>query len=35
MEKEFFDTRKLCLMTGNANPELANKIAELIGVELC
>ena len=35
MEKEFFDTRKLCLMTGNANPELAKKISELIGVELC
>lgn len=28
------NTSNLCLMTGNANPELAKKIAEHIGVEL-
>ncbi len=28
-------TSNLCLMTGNANPELAKKIAEHIGVDLC
>ena len=35
MEKQIFDTSKLCLMTGNANPELAKKISEYIGVPLC
>ena len=29
-----FTTANLCLMTGNANPELAQKIAEYIGVDL-
>ncbi len=29
-----FTTANLCLMTGNANPELAKKIAEYIGVDL-
>lgn len=29
------DLSKLCLMTGNANPKLAQDIAEYIGVELC
>lgn len=34
MEKPDFKTNNLCLMTGNANPELAKKISEYIGVEL-
>ena len=29
-----FNTANLCLMTGNANPELAKKIAEYCGVDL-
>ena len=29
------DTGNLCILTGNANPELAEKIGEHIGVELC
>ena len=28
------NTSNLCLMTGNANPELAKKIADHVGVEL-
>ena len=34
MEKNSCNTNNLCLMTGNANPELAKKISEYIGVEL-
>lgn len=34
MEKNNCNTNNLCLMTGNANPELAKKISEYIGVEL-
>lgn len=29
------DTSKLCILTGNANPNLAQEIAQYIGVELC
>ena len=29
------DTRNLVILSGNANPELANKIADRIGVNLC
>ena len=35
MENHNVDTSKLCLMTGNANPELARKISEYINVRLC
>ncbi len=35
MSKQSVDTRNLCLMTGNANPELAQKISEHIEVTLC
>ena len=35
MSKQLVDTRNLCLMTGNANPELAKKISEHIEVDLC
>ena len=35
MSNQSVDTRNLCLMTGNANPELAKKISEHIEVELC
>lgn len=35
MENHNVDTSKLCLMTGNANPELAKKISEYINVRLC
>ena len=35
MSKQSVDTRNLCLMTGNANPELAKKISEHVGVGLC
>ena len=34
MENNSFNTANLCLMTGNANPELAKKIAEHCGVDL-
>ena len=34
MENNNFNTANLCLMTGNANPELAKKIAEHCGVDL-
>lgn len=34
MENFSVNTSNLCLMTGNANPELAKKISEYIGVEL-
>ena len=30
-----FDTSKLCILTGNANPKLAEEVAQYIGVELC
>ena len=30
-----FDTSKLCILTGNANPKLAQEVAQYIGVELC
>lgn len=33
--KMTLDTGKLCILTGNANPELAKKIAEHLGVHLC
>ena len=29
------DTANLCILTGNANPDLAKKIADHIGVNLC
>lgn len=35
MENHNVDTSKLCLMTGNANPDLAQKISEYINVRLC
>lgn len=35
MENHNVDTSKLCLLTGNANPDLANKISDYIGVRLC
>ena len=35
MSNQSVDTRNLCLMTGNANPELAKKISEHIEVDLC
>ncbi len=35
MENHNVDTSKLCLITGNANPELAKKISEYINVRLC
>ncbi len=35
MKNQNLNTGNLCLMTGNANPGLAKKIAEYIGVELC
>ena len=35
MSNQSVDTRNLCLMTGNANPELAKKIAQHVEVELC
>lgn len=34
MESNNYNTANLCLMTGNANPELAKKIAEHCGVDL-
>ena len=34
MENNNFNTANLCLMTGNANPELAKKIADHCGVDL-
>ena len=34
MDKNNLTPNNLCLMTGNANPELAKKISEYIGVEL-
>lgn len=34
MENNLFTTANLCLMTGNANPELAKKIADYIGVDI-
>ena len=30
-----FDTSKLCILAGNANPKLAQEVAQYIGVELC
>ena len=35
MENHNVDTSKLCLITGNANPELAQKISDYINVRLC
>ena len=35
MENHNVDTSKLCLMTGNANPDLARKISDYINVRLC
>lgn len=35
MENHNVDTSKLCLMTGNANPKLAQKISDYIKVRLC
>ena len=35
MENHNVDTSKLCLMTGNANKELAQKISDYINVRLC
>ena len=35
MENHNVDTSKLCLMTGNANPDLAQKISDYINVRLC
>ena len=35
MENHNVDTSKLCLMTGNANLELAQKISDYINVRLC
>ncbi len=35
MENHNVDTSKLCLMTGNANPALAQKISDYINVRLC
>ena len=35
MSNQSVDTRNLCLMTGNANPELAKKISEHVEVNLC
>ncbi len=29
------DTKRLCILTGNANPQLAQEIVDYIGVELC
>ena len=29
------DTGNLCIMTGNANPELAKEIADHVGINLC
>lgn len=29
------DTDKLCILTGNANPQLAQEVVDYIGVELC
>lgn len=29
------DTSKLCILTGNANPQLAQEVVDYIGVELC
>ncbi len=34
MDNNIFTTANLCLMTGNANPELAKKIADYIGVDI-
>jgi ribose-phosphate pyrophosphokinase len=34
MDNNLFTTANLCLMTGNANPELAKKIADHIGVDI-
>ena len=34
MENNVFTTANLCLMTGNANPELAKNIADYIGVDI-
>ena len=34
MENNLFTTANLCLMTGNANPALAKKIADYIGVDI-
>lgn len=30
-----FDTSRLCILTGNANPKLAKEVAEYVGVEIC
>ena len=35
MSNQSVDTRNLCLLTGNANPDLAKKISEHINVRLC
>ena len=35
MNNQPVDLSKLCLMTGNANPKLAQDIADYIGVKLC
>ena len=35
VENHNVDTSKLCLITGNANPELAQKISDYINVRLC
>ena len=35
MENHNVDTSKLCLITGNANPDLAQKISDYINVRLC
>jgi len=35
LKKMTVDTGNLCILTGNANPELAREIAAHIGVELC
>ncbi len=29
------DTKRLCILTGNANPQLAQEVVDYIGVELC
>ena len=34
MDNNVFTTANLCLMTGNANPELAKKIADYIGADI-
>ena len=35
LNKMTLDTENLCILTGNANPELAKDVAAHIGVELC